>query len=172
MIARLLGAVTGADWAVKAALAAAVVASAGAALAMLHHTGVTKGRGEVQAAWNADKLARSTAALETIKGFVAERTAQQQEIARANQDLRQFEAVHARYVAAAAADLERVRGDIATFSGGGDSAADSVTACRGRADALGGLLGEALRASGECAAAGELDAATARAVLKAWPTSQ
>ena len=59
---------------------------------------------------------------------------------------------------------------LSDFAAGSRAAdADSVAACRERATALGGVLGEALRTSAECAGAAEDLAGGVRALREAWP---
>lgn len=73
-------------------------------------------------------------------------------------------------LAAVAADRDRLREQLATAAAGSVAAADdSVAACRDRAQALGRVLGDALRAHAECTAAAEDLAAGVRALRAAWP---
>lgn len=67
-------------------------------------------------------------------------------------------------------ELDGLRGDIARFAAGAASASeDTLTACRNRATALGGLLEQALQASEECAGDGERESNKTRALRAAWP---
>jgi len=75
----------------------------------------------------------------------------------------------ARRVAAAAADGQRLRHQLAAFAAGGDAARDSVDACRRRAATLGQLLAEADGLAGEFAAAAEQHAGEVRLLRDAWP---
>lgn len=69
-------------------------------------------------------------------------------------------------------ERDRLQGDIASYAAGehrtGD---DSTAACRDDAAQLGELLGQALRAHGECSLAAEQHATDLRAVLASWPVS-
>lgn len=60
----------------------------------------------------------------------------------------------------------------AVATGGRTEAEDTVAACRERADALGRVLGEALRASEQCSLDAEDLAAGIRALRGAWPASE
>jgi len=79
-------------------------------------------------------------------------------------------ASNAARVAAVAADRDRLRDELARAAAGGVAEADdSVAACRDRAAAFGRVLGEALRAGAECAAAAEDLATSVRTLQRAWP---
>lgn len=67
-------------------------------------------------------------------------------------------------------ERDGLRDQITDFARRGDPAADTVAACRDRAQALGALLDEALRVGEESAGDGESCEAGLRAMLKAWPT--
>lgn len=74
--------------------------------------------------------------------------------------------------AADAADLQRMRDQLAAAAAGGVEAADdTVAACRDRAAAFGRLLGEALRAGGDCAADAEDLGTSVRTLQRAWPVT-
>lgn len=76
-------------------------------------------------------------------------------------------------LAAVAADRDRLRQQLAAAATGGVQAADdSVAACRDRAEALGGVLADALRAHAECTAEAEDLAAGVRALRAAWPVNE
>ena len=82
-------------------------------------------------------------------------------------------AANAARLAAAAADRDRLRDELAAAAAGGVAeTADSVAACRDRAAAIGQLLGEALRASGQCAGESEDLAPELRRVRAAWPSGE
>lgn len=73
-------------------------------------------------------------------------------------------------LAAVSADRDRLRVELASVASGGvEAGADSVPACRDRADALGRVLGEALQAHAQCTADAEDLAAGVRALREAWP---
>ena len=75
----------------------------------------------------------------------------------------------ARLAAERAANSMRIK-QLSDFAAGGRTAdADSIAACRERAASLGGVLGEALRASAECAGSAEDLAGGVRALREAWP---
>lgn len=68
-------------------------------------------------------------------------------------------------------ERDGLRDQITDFARRGDPAADTVAACRNRAQALGSLLDEALRVGEESAGDGESCEAGIRALLSAWPRS-
>ncbi len=73
-------------------------------------------------------------------------------------------------LARAVHDADRLRDQLAAVATGGVAAdQDSVAACRARADALGRVLGEALRASEQCHLDAEDLASGVRALRSAWP---
>lgn len=73
-------------------------------------------------------------------------------------------------LARAVHDADRLRDQLAAVATGGvDADQDSVAACRARANALGRVLGEALRASEQCHLDAEDLAAGIRALRSAWP---
>lgn len=74
---------------------------------------------------------------------------------------------HARTAAGLRAERDRLRQQIADYAAG--PAADSVAACRDRADTLGRLLDQALRSSADRASDAEARASEVRALLDAWP---
>lgn len=167
------------DWIARLCLAGALAAAAGTAWVWRYQAGLRDGRLErdvavakVQKAWDDDRLARSTAALDLIKRSIAERDEQQRRADDAMAAYRDLQARHDLFVAAAGRDVQRLRDAIAEFALGGSSgsAEADLATCRERAGALGSLLGEALRSSAECAADGESDRATARALWDAWPS--
>lgn len=161
-----------ADWIAGALIAGAIAVAAATAWAWRYQQGKTAGQAEVQALWDADKLRRSEAHLKAVTALVAERNAQQQRADHAEQKLLDQQADSARVVAGLRAHAERLRSAIEQFAaGGGDAAADDLTACRARAIALGGLLDGALQDGAACAERGERDAAIARALHEAWPVS-
>lgn len=161
-----------ADWIAGALIMGAIVVAGVTAWAWRYQQGKAAGASEVQALWDADKLRRSTAALEAVKEFVAERNAQQEKLNEALYRLKSTQAAHARVVAELHAHASQLRDDINTYaSGGREASADSVEACRARAEQLGQLLDRVLHDAKACAERGELDAATARSVLEAWPVS-
>lgn len=156
----------------------AVVVALGAAWAFVAHreaVAAAAGRAEVQGKWDADKLARSTKALETIKEYRAE----EQRLAaviKSQEDT--YAALQTRHASALAGqrDLLRERGElrdaIAAFAaGGGDTATDTAAAASGRAGTLGELLGDALRAGAACAAGAESASDGVRALMGAWPAT-
>jgi hypothetical protein len=73
----------------------------------------------------------------------------------------------------AVARADRMRDQLATAATGGvPEAQDSTSACRARADALGRVLGEALRASEQCSLDAEDLAGGVRALRAGWPREQ
>jgi hypothetical protein len=67
-------------------------------------------------------------------------------------------------------DADRMREQLAAVASGGVSEdQDSIAACRARADAIGRVLGQALRTSEQCALDAEDLAAGDRALRNGWP---
>lgn len=90
------------------------------------------------------------------------------------------EAANARQVEAAAhsrmvlalAESDGLRREIGDYAIGRAAADDSLEAARGRAAALGDVLGEALRTSGASARAAEVHAADVRLLSESWPRNE
>lgn len=168
------------DWPVRLAFAGAAVAAGIALWAWRYQQGLADGHKDrdvavaaVQQAWDADRLRRSSEALRLVTEAVAERNAQQKRADDAERAHLDAKAQIDRLAADLAAAGDRMRLAIQAYAAGpgdsGDAAADLAT-CRERSRAIGGLLDEALRTSAQCAADGESDRATARALWDAWPT--
>lgn len=156
----------------------AVVVALGAAWAFVAHreaVAAAAGRAEVQGKWDADKLARSTLALDTIKGYRAE---EQRLAAVIKSQEATYAALQTKHASALAGqrDLLRERGELrdaiaAYAAGGGGAAADTAAAASGRAGTIGELLGDALRVSAACAAGAESASDGVRALVGAWPAT-
>jgi hypothetical protein len=73
--------------------------------------------------------------------------------------------------AAVSGERDKLRDDLnrAIVTGGVEASADSVGACRDRADAAGRVLQEALRISAVCSSDAEDLASGVRALQRAWP---
>jgi hypothetical protein len=136
------------------------------------HAARVGGRAEVQAKWDADKLARSTLALDTIKEYRAKDQVLNTKLQESENARQSENAKNARIAADLRAQRDGLRNDIANFaSGSGGPSEDTVTAARDRAATLGRVLGEALRTSEECAGDAEALSADLRSVLGAWPVT-
>lgn len=118
-------------------------------------------------------------------------TQHERDLGKANQRIAELEAADAKRVKEAQdaqirnqADIDRMARELARMrlqrdglldtiaayaAGRAEGEADTLAACNTRAQALGGLLGEALRASEEGAADGERCNNDLRTVLNAWP---
>lgn len=140
-------------------------------LALKKREGIAIGRAEVQLAWDASKAAAAASAAEAQAQHRETERALIAKIERARNEAEKQTQARARVAADLAAERSRVRDDITRYAGGGGAAADSFIACIGRANALGGLLDTALQTSEGCAADGERDAAIARGLRAAWPTT-
>lgn len=75
---------------------------------------------------------------------------------------------HARTAAGLRAERDRLRDQIAAYAAGGADP-DSLASCRHRADTLGDLLDQALRAAEDRTRDAEDRAAEVRTLLEAWP---
>lgn len=75
-----------------------------------------------------------------------------------------------RELAAARTERDGLRDQIGAFARG-EPTTDTAAACRQRAEALGALLDEALRAGEESAGDGESCEADKRGLLRAWPVN-
>lgn len=76
-----------------------------------------------------------------------------------------------RIAAGLRADLDGLRGDIATFAAGRRAADNSVAACRRDAGTLGELLADALRREEDATRAAESNATAARTLHGSWPVT-
>lgn len=117
-----------------------------------------------------------------------ERAAQQKELARATEEVKQKDAALQAAVRGAEHELQRekdvgeerlaaerdandrLRKQLTSYSAPARPAGgDTLAACRTRASALGDVLGSVLRDYAECTGAAEVNAAGVRALLSAWP---
>jgi hypothetical protein len=114
-----------------------------------HHTGRTAGRAEVQARWDADKLVRSTKALETIKEYRNEEARRQSETAEAVAQARRRADLAQRDADAARAAAVGLHNAATAFAAACDRPAADTAAAAGSAPAAGpGLvLADVLRGS-------------------------
>ena len=116
--------------------------------------------------------AKTTAA--ALEATTQNRALEQQMQAQSQKAERAYHAAQSRndsILAAARADVGKLRNDLATFARGGGPAVDTAPAASGRAEALGELLGRALQADAEHASAAESNADAVRSLLDAWPAN-
>lgn len=136
--------------------------------------GISIGRAQVQLEWDAGKAAAAASAASAEQQHRATERALAAKIERARDETNRATESRNKVAAALAAERSRVHDDVAAYArgaSGSGAAGDSFLACLGRANALGGLLDQALRASEDCAVSGERDAAIARGLFAAWPTT-
>lgn len=139
--------------------------------------GTKQATAERNAHWQAlvDTLQRQARAAVDAEAQHVRALEEQWRIARqgADHERERERAANAARVAAVAADRDRLRDELAAAAAGGVTAADdSIAACRDRAAAFGRVLGEALRAAGECAADAEDLATGVRTLQRAWPAGE
>gem|GEM_PF-6212188 len=115
----------------------------------------------------AEREAKLAVALAHAENARRIETGWQQKVTEAQHGREADRARHARIERALRADRDRLRDDVAAYAAG--PADDSVAACRGRAETLGALLGDAVRTAAAAVEGAEQCSADLRAVLAGWP---
>ena len=124
---------------------------------------------EVRNAWAAASARATSEALALSEKYRATTQQLQAKVDDAERSYATLQAVHARELVRARADVVSLRDKLAVYARSSDPASDTQAAASERAAVLGGLLAEALRADAESAADAEANADAVRTVLDAWP---
>lgn len=132
------------------------------------------GANSIQVKWDAEKLTQQAQSLQAERDHRAKESELQSRVddsKRKYDDLQSKHAPALASLAATRADNSKLRNQIDNFTSGAYRPAneDSLAACRADAATAGRVLGEALQASGENAAANEVLGDSVRTLLEAWP---